>query len=227
MFLPIQAKAAYSARIARQWFSEKKTGSLFWVLLMAIFFPSSVCPASCLPSLFARISVLYHVSMVTSLPGWPHLSTCEPWVIAMASRFPLSYYFLGCHGVTSLITPPDFLLKLGPGQTSGQMHCSYLQAFSPAKVCVAVPLLVRSPQSSLGRIAFPLLLQVTAETKCSVCNMKRFAVAKTIVRPCSFLLHHARDCGRTSNCWHSSWAPHRFGHPFCLHYHSVTIDVVA
>lgn len=73
----------------------------------------SVCPVSVgLPSLFAPISMQYHVPMVTGIPGWPHLTTRSPWVIAVASHCPclmhththtFSYYFLRCHGVTSLL----------------------------------------------------------------------------------------------------------------------------
>lgn len=72
-----------------------------------------LCPLFCPYSLFTPISMLYHVSMVTGIPGWPHLTTRSRWVIAVASHCPCLTHthtlillpLLPWHA-SSLITPP-------------------------------------------------------------------------------------------------------------------------
>lgn len=102
-----------SDSIALWWSSEKAPLNRTTVLSVASGDSIvSVCPVFWLPSLFAPISMQYRVPMVTGIPGWPHLTTRSPWVIVVASHCPclmhththtFSYYFLRCHGVTSLL----------------------------------------------------------------------------------------------------------------------------
>lgn len=147
----------------------------------------SVCPVFWLPSLFAPISMQYHVPMVTGIPGWPHLTTRSPWVIAVASHCPclmhththtFSYYFLRCHGVTSLlITALISCSNSAMCQLLAKCALTIAQVghFSLAaqkrslcrRLSLTTSLWSASPQSPSGRIAFHLLLSATAETKCS------------------------------------------------------------
>lgn len=84
----------------------------------------------------------------------------------------LSYYSLGCHGITSsLITPLISCSNLATCRLLAKSIATISQLFffflDLAKVCVAVSLWSASPQSSSGRIMFRLLLPATAQTKCS------------------------------------------------------------
>lgn len=135
----------------------------------------------------------------------------------------LSYYSLGCHGVTSsLITPLISCSNLATCRLLAKSIATISQLFffffflDLAKVCVAVSVWSASPQSSSGRIVFRLLLSATAQTKCSTAIWNGLILPKLLFARLVFcsIMH-----GGKSNCWHSSWAPHHFdGHQYLYLY---------